>query len=152
MKMWKVFFALFSSVAISACTTVTHSSIEADAEAKKFTTPSGNNSGIYVYRDGMIGGAYLRKIWTNDDCIGAVARNSFIYKEVPGGKKYTISTSSAIGQNSINIETVPGKNYFIRQYLIIVPVSGMTYLEEKKEIEALDVIKNLRLLPNKCDY
>lgn len=152
MKIWKLFFVLFSSIAISACTTVNFSSMEAEVEAKKFKTPSENNSGIYVYRDGIIGGAYLRKVWINDDCIGATARNSFIYKEIPGGKQYKVSTSTAIGHNSINIETVPGKNYFIRQYFIIGPVSGMTYLEEKKEIEAIEAITKLRLLPNKCDY
>lgn len=151
MNIWKLFFALFSSVVISACTTVTFSSIEADADAKKFRTPSEKNSGLYVYRDGVIGGAFLRGVWVDDDCIGVTSGKSFVYKEIPGGKEYKISTSTAIGKNSINIEALPGKNYFIRQYMIIGPVSGMTYLEEKKETEAIEAIKNLRLRPNQCE-
>lgn len=140
------------SASLSGCTTVKFSSAEDTSIAKKFNNPSEKNSGIYIYRDGFIGGMHLQKAWINDDCIGAIARDSFIYKEILGGNIYKVSTSSAIGKNSIQLKTEPGKNYFIRQYLIIGPISGMTYLEEKEESEAIESIKKLNLLPNKCDY
>lgn len=151
MNSWKLCLALFFSLTLSACTTVNFSSKEAEAEAKQFKAPSENKSGIYVYRDGIIGGAYPRKVWADEECIGTASGKTFVYKEVPGGKEYKISTSTAIGKNSISLKVLPGKNYFIRQYLIIGPVSGMTYLEEKGEAEAIEAIKELRLRPSLCD-
>ena len=151
MNSWKLCFALFFSFILSACTTVNFSSKEAEADAKLFKAPSENKSGIYVYRDGVIGGAYPRQVWADEECIGTASGKTFIYKEVPGGKEYKISTSTAIGKNSISLKVLPGKNYFIRQYLIIGPVSGMTYLEEKGEAEAIEAIKELRLRPSQCD-
>lgn len=151
MNSWKLCLALFFSLTLSACTTVNFSSKEAEAEAKQFKAPSENKSGIYVYRDGIIGGAYPRKVWADEGCIGTASGKTFVYKEVPGGKEYKISTSTAIGKNSISLKVLPGKNYFIRQYLIIGPVSGMTYLEEKGEVEAIEAIKELRLRPSQCD-
>lgn len=151
MNSWKLCLALFFSLTLSACTTVNFSSKEAEAEAKQFKAPSENKSGIYVYRDGIIGGAYPRKVWADEECIGTASGKTFVYKEVPGGKEYKISTSTAIGKNSISLKVLSGKNYFIRQYLIIGPVSGMTYLEEKGEAEAIEAIKELRLRPSLCD-
>lgn len=151
MNGWKLCLVLFFSLTLSACTTVNFSSKEAEADAKQFKAPSENKSGIYVYRDGVIGAARGRQVWVEEECIGKVSGKTFIYKEIPGGKEYKISTSTAIGKNSINLKVLPGKNYFIRQYLIIAPISGMTYLEEKGEVEAVEAIKELRLRPNQCD-
>jgi hypothetical protein len=151
MNGWKLCLVLFFSLTLSACTTVNFSSKEAEADAKQFKAPSENKSRIYVYRDGIIGRAYSRQVWADEECIGTVSGKTFVYKEVPGGKEYKISTSTAIGKNSITLKVLPGKNYFIRQYLIIGPVSGMTYLEEKGEAEAIEAIKELRLRPSQCD-
>ncbi|BEU94320.1 DUF2846 domain-containing protein [Acidovorax sp. DW039] len=151
MNGWKLCLALFFSLTLSACTTVNFSSKEAEADAKQFKAPSENKSGIYVYRDGVIGAARARQVWVEEECIGTVSGKTFIYKEIPGGQEYKISTSTAIGKNSITLKVLPGKNYFVRQYLIIAPISGMTYLEEKGEVEAIEAIKELRLRPNQCD-
>ncbi len=58
----KHFLAIAASVFLFGCASVPMESKEASLQAKQFNPPSEGKAGLYIYREGGVGGA-LRKIY-----------------------------------------------------------------------------------------
>lgn len=135
---------LMLSVAIfSGCSTVPLEPKEVSTNAKSFNPPSGNNAGVYVFRDSILGAALKKDIWIDHKCLGESAPNIFFYEEVSGNKEHKISTESEFSPNNLTINTESGKNYFVRQYIKIGAFVGGANLEVVNEEEAKKAITEL---------
>jgi hypothetical protein len=119
-------------------------SVEKSNEAKQFNSPSEGNSGLYLYRDSVVGSALKKDLWVNSECIGETAPNTFFYEEVEGDKEHTISTESEFSPNDIMLKVEAGKNYFIRQFIkigVFVGGAGLEVVDEQKGKEAVSTLK-----------
>jgi len=108
---------------------------EASVKAKQFNPPTEGNSGLYIYRDSFVGKALKKDIWIDGKCIGESAPDVFFYKEVKSGQQHTISTESEFSPNELKIDTLPGANYFINQYIklgVFVGGAGVELVDEEK--------------------
>ena len=139
--MQKKFSAIVIATAlISGCASVPMESKEASVQAKKFNPPTEGHSGLYVYRDSFVGKALKKDIWIDGKCIGESAPDVFFYEEVKGGQQHTISTESEFSPNDLAINTLPGTNYFINQYIklgVFVGGAGLELVSEEKGKEAI---------------
>jgi hypothetical protein len=109
---------------------------------KKFTAPSGDKAGLYIYRSGSFGGALKKDVWIDGECIGETAPNIFFYEEVAGGVEHKVSTESEFSPNDLVLKTDGGQNYFIRQYIklgVFVGGAGVELVDAEKGKE--DVAK-----------
>lgn len=121
-------------VLLAGCASVTMESKEKSDVAKKFSQPSSGNAGIYVFREGGVGGALKRNLWVDGKCIGASAPNVFFFEEVRGGSEHTVSTESEFSPNDLMVKTAAGSNYFIRQYMkmgVFVGGAGLELVSEE---------------------
>jgi hypothetical protein len=104
-------------VALTGCAATTPmASKTQDADSKIFKAPPSNLSGIYVYRNSSFGAANKKRISIDNVVIGASAKYTFFHKLVSPGT-HTISTESEFGDNSVQLNAAPGKNYFFHQYI-----------------------------------
>lgn len=58
----KVLLVAIVTFALGGCASVPMESTEASNEAKQFSLPSKDKSGLYIYRDSFVGGAGLELI------------------------------------------------------------------------------------------
>ncbi len=139
-------FALVAAF-VSGCASVPMESQEEADIAKKFSSPSSESSGLYIYRSGSYGGALKKDVWVDGKCIGETAPNVFFYHEVPGGKEIEVSTESEFSPNALMINVETGINYFIRQYIkfgLFVGGAGLELVDEeegKKAVQELGMAK-----------
>ena len=119
--------------------------------AKQFNQPSQGKSGVYIFRDSVLGGALKKDIWIDGNCIGESAPKVFFFTEVDGDKEHTISTESEFSPNAINVLTKGGVNYFIRQYLKMGVFVGGANLEVVEPEKGKEVVQNLQMAESgKC--
>lgn len=133
-------FAFF----LSGCASVPMESVEKSNQAKQFNSPPEGKSGLYVYRDSIVGSALKKDIWVNGKCIGESAPKTFFYEEVEGNKEHKISTESEFSPNDIMLKVQEGKNYFVRQFIKLgafVGGAGLEVVEEEKGKEAISTLK-----------
>ena len=107
-------FALISLVTISlvGCASVPMGDAKKDAELKSFTQrPDG--AGLFIYRNESFGAALRMDVEVDGKPIGQTAAKTYFYKEVSPGK-HTI-TSKSENTDSIEVDTVAGKLYYIWQ-------------------------------------
>lgn len=139
--MRKKFAAIAIATAlISGCASVPMESKEASLKAKQFNLPTEGHSGLYVYRDSFVGKALKKDIWIDGKCIGESAPDVFFYTEVKSGQQHTISTESEFSPNLLTINTLPGTNYFVSQYIklgVFVGGAGLELVDEEKGKEAI---------------
>ena len=117
------------------CVSVPMESQENSDIAKKFTTPSQDKAGIYIYRSGSFGGSLKKDVWIDEKCIGETAPNIFFYEEVAGGVEHKVSTESEFSPNDLLLKTDAGHNYFIRQFIkmgVFVGGAGIELVDEEK--------------------
>lgn len=129
---------------LTGCASVPMESKSNSDMAKKFSSPSDDNSGLYIYRSGSFGGALKKDVWVDDDCVGETAPNVFFYKEVTGGEVHKVSTESEFSPNDLLVKTESGKNYFVRQYIkmgVLVGGAGVELVDEEKGIKAILKLK-----------
>ncbi|WP_439136273.1 DUF2846 domain-containing protein [Pseudomaricurvus sp.] len=132
---------------LSGCASVPMESENNSDMAKKFSLPSDENSGLYIYRSGSFGGALKKDVWVDGDCVGETAPNMFFYTEVAGGQQHKVSTESEFSPNDLLVNTEGGKNYFVRQYIkmgAFVGGAGVELVDEekgKKEVSKLKMAK-----------
>ncbi len=125
---------------LAGCASVPMESKEESNSAKKFSPPSSENSGLYIYRAGIFGAALKKDVWVDGNCIGETAPDIFFYEEVAGGKEHKISTESEFSPNDLLVKTESGKNYFVRQYIkmgAFVGGAGVELVDEAKGKEAV---------------
>ncbi|MDN7126921.1 DUF2846 domain-containing protein [Pseudidiomarina sp. 1APR75-33.1] len=135
------------ALTLSGCASVPLESAENSAAAKAFDAPTGNNAGLYIYRDSSFGGALKKSVWLDEKCVGETAPNIFFHLDVEGDRQHTLSTESEFSPNDLVLETESGKNYFVRQYIKMGVFVGGANLEvvdpevAKKAIADLDLAK-----------
>ena len=99
---------------ISGCASVPKASKEKDAAAKTFSTPTDNQSGIYIYRNSFVGQALKKNVYIDGKLIGESSNKVFFYKQVAPGT-HKLSTESEFSDNDLELKTESGKNYFVEQ-------------------------------------
>ncbi len=107
-------FALISLVTITlvGCASVPMGDPKKDAELKSFTQKPGV-AGLFIYRNESFAPAIRMDVEVDGKPIGQTAAKTYFYKEVAPGK-HTV-TSKSENTDSIEIETVAGKLYYIWQ-------------------------------------
>ena len=83
-----------------------------DAELKSFT-PKPGVAGLFIYRNETFGAAVRMDVEIDGKPIGQTAAKTYFYKEVAPGK-HTV-TSESENTDSIEVDTVAGKLYYIWQ-------------------------------------
>jgi len=97
---------------MSGCATVPMASDEKDIAAKTFRVQPGK-SNIYVYRNESIGTAVKMEVDLDAKQMGSTAYKTYLLLTVEPGK-HTI-TSHAENDDSVTVDVLPDKNYFLWQ-------------------------------------
>ena len=145
--MKNILVIIFIASIVSGCASVKMENKELSEKTKQFSKPTSGNSGLYIYRDSVIGAALKKDIWVDGKCIGESAAKVFFYTEVAGGKSHVIATESEFSPNELSILVEEGKNYFIRQFIklgVLVGGAGLEIIPEEKgkaAIEKLELAK-----------
>jgi len=138
---------LSAAVLLTGCATVNMAPKEESSKAKQFAQPSGNNAGLYVYRNSFVGKALKKDIWVDGKCVGESGPDVFFYTEVEGGKTHKIDTESEFSPNALELMAEAGKNYFVRQYIKLGAFVGGAGVEQvseeqgKRDIAPLELAK-----------
>lgn len=102
---------------------------EVSESTKLFSQPKEGYSGIYIYRDSILGGALKKDLFINDKFIAESSPKMFFYEEVEGDKEHKFSTESEFSPNDLFLKTGKNKIYFIRQYIKMGAFVGGANLE-----------------------
>ena len=107
-------FALICAISLTlfGCASVPMGDAAKDAELKSFTARPGM-AGLYIYRNENFGGAIRMDVEVDGKPVGQTAAKTYFYKEVAPGK-HTV-TSKSENTDTIEVETVAGKLYYIWQ-------------------------------------
>ncbi|OCG25977.1 hypothetical protein A9G11_01195 [Gilliamella sp. wkB108] len=133
MKFFKILILLGASLLFIGCSAkVDLADPKLDSEAKEFALPDNNSAGIYIFRDSFVGKALKKAIFLDGVRLGETADKTYFYKVVPSGS-HLIETESEFSNNSMNILTSGGKNYFIRQFIKMGVFVGGADLEQVDE-------------------
>jgi Protein of unknown function (DUF2846) len=143
---------LISVIAVSAfvsgCASVPTAPKEKDAEAKTFTVPASNSSNIYIYRDSFVGQALKKNVYVNGTLLGETSNKVFFLTAVnPGTQK--LSTESEFSDNSLELKTEGGKNYFVEQYIKMGAFVGGAALKVVSEEEGKKKVAKCKLAKQK---
>ena len=125
-----LFLGVFFALVFSGCASKENlAPKEVSEKAKLFNSPKENKSGIYIYRDSIIGSALKKDLFIDDKFIAVSSPNMFFYEEVDGDKEHKFSTESEFSANHLIIKTEKNKLYFIRQYIKMGAFVGGANLE-----------------------
>ena len=113
---FRVFIGIALLSLLAGCASVEMASIEQDNLRKSFSEPSDEKAGLYLYRNGLLGTAVKRSLSIDGIPVGAPAVKTFFYIEVEPGSR-VVATESEFGSNEVSLNTLPGQNYFVQQYL-----------------------------------
>ena len=107
-------FALISFVTMTlvGCASVPMGDVKRDAELKSFT-PKPDVASLFIYRNESFGAAIKMDVEVDGKSVGQTAAKTYFYKEVAHGK-HTV-TSKSENTESIDVDTVAGKIYYIWQ-------------------------------------
>ncbi|WP_236238438.1 DUF2846 domain-containing protein [Pseudomonas faucium] len=128
-------FAVAAGFAIlTGCASVPMESPEADAALKTFAAPPADQSGLYIYRDSFAGQGLKKSVTVDGKVIGETANRVYFHQLIrPGTHK--IGTESEFSDNVIDLTTVAGKNYYVRQSIKVGVFVGGAKLEVVPEAE-----------------
>ncbi len=126
-------FALISFLALTmvGCASVPMGDAKKDAELKSFT-PKPDVAGLYIYRNESFGAAIRMDVEVDGKPVGQTAAKTYFYKEVTPGK-HTV-TSKSENSDSIEVDAVAGKLYFIWQEVKM----GLLYARTKLSLVSED--------------
>ena len=99
-------------VTVAGCATVPMGDPKQDAALKTFT-PKADVAGVYIYRNETMGAAVRMDVEVDGKALGQTAAHTFFYTELPPGK-HTV-TSKAENTDSLEIDTIAGKLYYVWQ-------------------------------------
>ena len=128
----KIFFivGVFLTLIFSGCAPKENlAPKEFSEKAKLFNPPKDNKSGIYIYRDSILGAALKKDLFIDNKLIGESSPKMFFYEEVDGDKEHKFSTESEFSANDLILRTEKNKLYFIRQYIKLGAFVGGANLE-----------------------
>lgn len=116
-----------AALALTGCASVPKGDAFQDAALKTFTAKP-DTSGIYVYRNENFGAAVKMDVEVDGKPLGQTAAKTYLYKEVPAGKHRI--TSKSENDDSVEIDTVAGKLYYIWQEVKM----GLLYARTKLNV------------------
>ena len=132
------------ALVLGGCASVPMESVQMSNEAKQFKQPPADKSGLYIYRDSVVGQALKKDIWVDGKCVGESAPDTFFYEIVDGDTEHTLSTESEFSPNNLKINTAAGKNYFVRQYIkigLLVGGAGLELIENDAGMRAVSKLE-----------
>ena len=97
---------------LSGCASVPMASLEQDTQAKDFS-PIPNKAALYIYRNEMFGAAIPMSVSVNGRVLGQTAARTYFRLNLPPGR-YSVE-SHAENVSALQLNTEPGKNYFVWQ-------------------------------------
>lgn len=133
-----------AALLLSGCASVPTANPEQTNQAKKFEAPTEGNSGLYIYRNSMVGAALKKDVYVNGKCLGETSSHMFFFTEVPAGQQ-DIATESEFSPNHLTLQTEAGKNYFVRQYIKMGAFVGGANLEQVSEQVGKTAIAQLQM-------
>lgn len=141
----KVLIITIFALTCVGCASVNMESVDRSNLAKEFNPPKDDQSGLYIYRSGALGGALKKDVWVDESCVGETAPNVFFYTEVPCDVTHKVSTESEFSPNDLLVSTECGKNYFLNQYIKIGLFVGGAGLEQVSEEKGKSEVKRLEM-------
>lgn len=129
---------------LGGCASVPMGDKALDAEAKKFAAPPADMSRLYVYRNSVLGAALTKRVMVDGVYLGESAVKTYFVKDLAPGK-HTLATQSEFSDNTLELETLGGRNYFVRQYIKLGVVVGGANLEVMSDEEGMAGVKECQL-------
>lgn len=136
--------ALLASLILTGCASVPMESAEQDAAMKRFTAPSADKAGLYIYRNSFAGKALKKSLSVDGKVIGETANKVYFYREVTPGE-HVIATESEFSDNSLTFQAEGGKNYFARQYIKVGVFVGGAGIEMVDEATGMKEVSESKL-------
>lgn len=130
--MKKIIVLALLACVISGCATVPLAPKSEDQMRKQFAPPESGMSGIYIYRDQVLGAALKKTVAVNGKMLGETASKTYLYTTVQPGEN-EFATESEFGDNVLRLNTSPGRNYFLRQVIKMGVFSGGSVLQPVSE-------------------
>lgn len=121
--------AIGLAVLMTGCAaTVPMASKERDAAAKSFAQAPPDKANLYIYRNSTFGFALRKFVSIDGKPVGATAAKTYLFKQIEPGKRI-LSTESEFSDNTLELDALPGKTYFVRQYIKMGVFKGGANLE-----------------------
>ncbi len=139
-----IILLVFSTSYLVGCASVPMASPERDVKMKEFNPPSKGLSGVYIYRNSTLGGALKKSVYIDGELIGETAPMTYFYKELSPGE-HTLATESEFSENYLELNTIEGKNHFIRQYIKMGVFAGGANLEAMPDEEGMKGVLECKL-------
>lgn len=117
------------------CASVPMGDTKRDAELKTFAAKR-DMAGVYIYRNESFGAAIRMDVSVDGKALGQTAAKTYFYTEVAPGK-HTI-TSASENTDTLEIETVAGKLYYVWQEVKM----GLLYARTKLSLVSEEEGKN----------
>ncbi len=129
---------------LSGCASVPMESPEKNQQLKAFPTPPQDQSGLYIFRDSMLGASLKKTVSVDGQVIGETAPKTYFYRLLTPGQ-HVLSTESEFGDNSLDLTTEGGKNYYVRQYIKMGVLAGGANLEQVSEADGKKGVEGTNL-------
>lgn len=110
--MYKAILALVLGLMVSACASVPMAPQDADASGKSFAPPAPGQAALYVYREGIFGGALALNVSMGQRLLGALGPDTWFRVDVPPGT-YDIRCLGQEASDSKMIELAVGEIRFV---------------------------------------
>ena len=120
--------AAFALAIVGGCASVPMDTPQADAALKRFDAPTGDQAGLYIYRDSFVGQALKKTVTFDGVAIGETANRTYFHRFVSPGK-HVLGTESEFSDNNIDLVAVAGQNYYVRQSIKMGVFVGGAKLE-----------------------
>lgn len=130
------------AMAMVGCASVPMGDTKKDAELKTFSAKPGV-AGLYIYRNESMGAAIRMDVAVDGKNIGQTAAKTYFYTELSPGK-HTI-TSKAENTDTLEVNTVAGKLYYVWQEVKMGLMSARTKLSLVDEAEGKKGVQESQL-------
>jgi hypothetical protein len=137
-----IIVVLLVAIGLAGCASVPMGDAGRDAQLKSFT-PKPGVAGLYIYRNESIGAAIRMDVEVDGKPLGQSAAKTYFYKEVAPGR-HTI-TSKSENTDSIEVDTVAGKLYYIWQEVKLGLLYARTKLTQVGEEEGRKAVLECKL-------
>ncbi len=142
----KMLLAFALTLSIVGCASVPMGDAKQDASLKTFA-PKPGVAGLYIYRNESMGAAIKMDVLVDGKNIGESAAKTYFYVEVAPGK-HTIA-SKAENTDTIDVDTVAGKLYYIWQEVKMGVLYARTKLQVVSESEGQKGVNESKLAVSK---
>ena len=138
----KLALVVIFALGLGGCASVPMGDPKEDAAAKEFKAKP-KVSGLYIYRNESMGAAVKMDVEVDGKMLGESAAQTYFYTEVAPGK-HTV-TSKAENTDTLEINTVAGKLYYIWQEVKMGFLYARTQLHLVNETEGQKGVRESKL-------